>query len=106
MARLGDINDCHMYRLSPEVYLVLPHPDSPIHSKLNTPVSSKKMPFFGWFFFFVKKKKKQQSVMQVPPASVCSYKSALDAVVFADNSGTSSLRKRSKFLFQAVLTQG
>lgn len=44
--------------------------------------------------------------MQVPALSVCSYKSMSDVAVFADNSGTSSLRKWSKFLFWAVLTQG
>lgn len=44
--------------------------------------------------------------MQVSPPSVHSYESTLDVAVFADNSGTSFLRKQSKFLFQALLTQG
>lgn len=46
--------------------------------------------------------------MQVPPVRSCSYKktSTLDVAVFADNSGTSCARKLSKFLFQALLTQG
>lgn len=53
----------------------------------------------------LKKKKKPCKFLQ-REVVVIKKTSTLDVAVFADNSGTSCARKLSKFLFQALLTQG
>lgn len=82
---------------SPADYsLMLAHQRAPF-TLILTSLSKKKIP--------LKKKKKPCKFLQ-REVVVIKKTSTLDVAVFADNSGTSCARKLSKFLFQALLTQG